>query len=117
MRHPPTVPFSEMKILSIPYPTLTNDDRRAKTSFNRNYKDTVSYTADEWLTWRKEAIACEICGFRFKTLTSKQGDHNHETGAWRGVLCWQCNAMVGWVEKMRKNGLDKKIENYLDTRG
>jgi hypothetical protein len=54
---------------------------------------------------------CAICG------TDKPGgngrklnvDHCHKTGNVRGVLCFSCNAKLGWFEKNRES-----IERYLD---
>jgi hypothetical protein len=37
---------------------------------------------------------CEICGRSFSGIR-KCVDHDHETGAYRGALCLNCNAGVG----------------------
>lgn len=39
--------------------------------------------------------ACEICGKRFTTIDKPQKDHDHKTGAQRGLLCMHCNTAIG----------------------
>lgn len=63
---------------------------------------------------------CEICGNSEKANTvskSKKSksvvnklsrDHNHETGNFRGALCYSCNVKLGWYES-----LSKEINEYL----
>lgn len=42
---------------------------------------------------------CEICGEKKKRLCI---DHNHITGETRGVLCFQCNLHLGFIENKQK---------------
>lgn len=49
---------------------------------------------------------CEICNAYCKL----QYDHDHQTGLFRGWLCFKCNVLVGWYEKTT---LDKRIKKYL----
>jgi hypothetical protein len=42
---------------------------------------------------------CAICGLRGKR--GLQADHNHETGAPRGLLCQRCVSMLGRFERSR----------------
>jgi phage host-nuclease inhibitor protein Gam len=39
---------------------------------------------------------CHICGVHESELTKRlHMDHDHETGAFRGWLCWRCNSLLG----------------------
>lgn len=62
---------------------------------------------------------CEICGniekantyARVKNKANRLSkDHNHETGNFRGLLCYSCNVKLGWYEK-----LSKEINKYLEN--
>lgn len=46
-----------------------------------------------------QAGLCKICG-RAESASGRRlaVDHDHETGAIRGLLCTKCNTTVGWVE-------------------
>lgn len=47
----------------------------------------------------KQKNKCCICGDELKTGTGKSGiDHNHETGKVRGILCRNCNILIGYLE-------------------
>lgn len=39
---------------------------------------------------------CEICG---KIMTPYHIDHNHNSGEFRGLLCPQCNVMIGMANE------------------
>ena len=40
---------------------------------------------------------CELCGEPNRSGRRLQFDHDHETGEFRGWLCWRCNATLGKV--------------------
>ena len=47
---------------------------------------------------RKQEGCCEICGVHESKLTrSLHVDHNHKTGEIRGLLCLQCNKLLGYA--------------------
>ena len=52
--------------------------------------------------------SCAICEKPFETLSKAHVDHCHATGNVRGLLCYRCNANLGWWEKRSKN-----VEAYL----
>lgn len=41
---------------------------------------------------------CEICRVKFKNSKNRHIDHDHETGCVRGVLCSNCNRVLGLVK-------------------
>ena len=62
------------------------------------------------------ATRCEICGTRGKTFNGKNKslhiDHCHVTGKVRGVLCPECNHMLG---KAKDNPvLLRRAADYLE---
>lgn len=57
---------------------------------------------------------CKLCGRPPKT-NRLHVDHDHATGAIRGLLCTSCNAtLIGVIEK--NPGLYRKIGDYLGLR-
>ncbi len=71
---------------------------------------------------------CEICGKplrmwysngispeKYKDMETANLDHNHDTGYPRGILCSNCNYVVGIIEK-RLNGNAKFVSNYLNKK-
>jgi hypothetical protein len=74
----------------------------------------LQYTAKEALDWKRKATHCELCLVPFKDFSSKNGDHHHKTGAWRGVLCRRCNFLMGWVETLDSySGYFDRVLQYL----
>jgi hypothetical protein len=52
---------------------------------------------------------CAICGRKISGK-DKNVDHNHKTGKVRGVLCFRCNRIVGYVENYEYFA---KVKAYL----
>ncbi len=77
-------------------------------------------TLDEYNTQlRTQAGRCAVCR-RPETITTKAGqprrlavDHDHATGALRGLLCHRCNILV-WAFEENHAVLDL-IKGYVDT--
>lgn len=73
----------------------------------------------------KAGKKCEICGKplrmwyskgispeKYKDMETANFDHNHKTGEPRGILCTNCNYVVGIVER-RLNGNAKNVSIYI----
>lgn len=58
--------------------------------------------------WYAKGISPE----KYKDTQTAQFDHDHKTGLPRGILCYNCNYVVGIVEK-RLNGNAKNISDYI----
>jgi hypothetical protein len=72
--------------------------------------------------WEEQVGCCAICTETLPDLMTydnrRRGyaiDHNHETGAFRGILCLNCNSLLG-MAKDNAEILSKAI-NYLTERG
>ncbi len=130
MREPlPEVPFSEMKEIprgrgraaAMQELHSGNDDDWALSRFAERFGPSayrkcgkVNFSAKDWLDARKAATQCAICGKVCENMSQKHGDHDHDTGNFRGVLCGSCNFAVGWMEKfIRQMAWAKKIVDYL----
>lgn len=56
--------------------------------------------------WARSDGKCEICGTELQNILSTEEDlryksaidHNHETGAVRGLLCGACNCAIGYMQ-------------------
>lgn len=65
---------------------------------------------------------CKLCG-QIETAKISRGvgirslavDHDHNTGKVRGLLCHQCNVVLGQYEKYKD--LFPKFQEYLDSTG
>jgi hypothetical protein len=58
---------------------------------------------------------CECCGIPFRETKTHHGacfDHNHQTGAFRGWLCNDCNIALGRLGDCRE-GVQRML-GYLD---
>lgn len=58
--------------------------------------------------------SCAICGVDFSSLPRKPDvDHCHETGLFRGLLCWHCNGGLGQYDN--NPTLLRKAAKYLEN--
>jgi hypothetical protein len=62
-------------------------------------RNTVGHSRNLPAPTRPEPSVCEICGSPEKNGTSRSLalDHDHETGAFRGWLCNDCNLILGRI--------------------
>jgi hypothetical protein len=114
-------PFSEM------IDTMTDDDglsvrHAAWKSFRANHvvpsrhpsHIPIALSAAEALPIKAAAKECALCGFVFQEEKQKHFDHDHNTGRFRGIICFVCNVTLGWFEKFLRNpALRTRIVQYL----
>lgn len=61
-------------------------------SFMLNRRYGIDETTVEWLLLQQNWL-CACC----RKAPAKHVDHDHKTGAVRGVLCFNCNGALGYV--------------------
>ena len=91
-------------------------------SRKRHLEKTYGISAEDYLHMMiKQQNRCAICG-QYETRYTKTGDikplsvdHNHITGEVRGLLCNDCNALVGFA-KEDVEVLNNAI-NYIQSYG
>ncbi len=76
-------------------------DRRAR--LKRKYGLTE---ADLDAMKNEAANKCALCDREVKLVI----DHDHSTGRVRGLLCGQCNTLLGWLER---DGVRGRVDSYL----
>lgn len=98
-------------------------DRESKDGLNHlctpcaRIKNTKYYRKEDWVTriarsyqlsreqfdalLIQQSGRCAICGVAFMGTHKHrpQIDHNHDTGKNRGLLCLECNLLVGFLER------------------
>jgi len=60
----------------------------------------------------KNINVCEICGKIYNGKKKFPQDHNHKTGQLRGILCHDCNVLVGWLENDKHQRAIKYLEKW-----
>lgn len=51
---------------------------------------------------------CHSC----KAAVGTEIDHDHTTGEVRGMLCQPCNMLIGWLERLPGDGIER-VKEYL----
>lgn len=75
--------------------TLTYDPVAAR---NRRLKAQFGLEAGEWeIIWLQQGEVCAICGKAQLGTRCFATDHDHKTGATRGLICHRCNRLLGWA--------------------
>jgi hypothetical protein len=91
---------------------------------NYLYQRTYGITLTDYNTMlENQNHCCKLCGESEKVrATNKERtprrlaiDHDHNTGKVRGLLCHQCNVVLGQYEKYKD--LFPKFQEYLDSTG
>lgn len=62
--------------------------------------------------WYSQGGRCACCDSALEDRYAAYADHNHISGAWRGLLCNRCNTTVGYVEY--RPWLIDAADAYLD---
>lgn len=79
--------------------SLDNSSRTRSAYFERSLRVKHGMTTGEFDYLRNiQKDACAICAQSFSEARPNV-DHDHSTGAWRGLLCPRCNGSLGWYEK------------------
>jgi hypothetical protein len=55
---------------------------------------------------------CEICDQKTEKLCV---DHDHDTDQVRGIVCYRCNMMLGWVDGLSLHWLEKADKYLLNS--
>lgn len=86
---------------------------RSLRSRSNHLKSRYGLSVDQYNEMLKaQNNKCAICGDDCPTGRSLAVDHNHDTGAVRGLLCSRCNIGIGQLKNI--TNLAKAIE-YLEN--
>lgn len=85
--------------------------KKREASRNNNLVRNFGITLDEYNhKLRGQGGVCEICRRLPPATRNLAVDHNHSTGEVRGLLCTQCNILVGYLERnIAKGGIEYLI--------
>lgn len=84
-----------------------NPNGRRERMLKRNYGMTLA-DFNKYLILQNDS--CAICGRKPNRMLHV--DHNHENGEIRGLLCYQCNAAIGYMYDNPE--IAKKVVEYLE---
>lgn len=86
-------------------------DKNPGASRKRNLMSKYELTQEKYMEiLESQGDVCGICGSpdsRWKTSPWLHVDHDHETGVVRGMLCHPCNIMIGALESIGLENLEK----------
>jgi hypothetical protein len=78
----------------------------------RNLDGSVFTIEDYKRFYKSQQGKCSICRTpQSKLKSSLAVDHNHQTGAVRGLLCYRCNVRLGILED---KGFNQKAHEYFN---
>jgi hypothetical protein len=65
----------------------------------KRLKDSFNLTIEQWdIIDRFQSSVCWLCGKKQKSGKRLATDHRHKDGLIRGLLCSQCNRLLGRIE-------------------
>jgi hypothetical protein len=85
------------------------ENPKSRREGNWRNKYGISFTSEQYDAMHESQEGkCAVCG-RAESASGRRlaVDHDHRTGAVRGLLCTKCNTTLGWVE------LHPQIITYL----
>lgn len=86
-------------------------EKRRERSLRNRYKYKYGITIEQKQTMLDSQFGrCEICNNEI-VFSQAKVDHNHTTGAVRGILCNKCNSGLGYLES---KDFIKKARKYID---
>ena len=99
------------------------NSRTPQKRLEQHLKFKYGVSPEEFLrTWETQEGKCAICKDVLPDLLTYENrrrgyaiDHNHETGEFRGILCTECNTLLGMASD-NPDILQEAI-NYLQTKG
>ena len=90
----------------------TNRSYRTK-ALARNRKHLYGISEDRYTElWAQQGGVCAIC-LKEDEKKALGVDHDHETGAIRGLLCSQCNGAIGMLQE--RSDLMQRATEYLEV--
>ena len=92
-----------------------NDNPERHFSAQRKYLlKQYNLTVEEYVDMLEERHqVCQVCGRQERTVRSLPVDHCHQTGVVRGLLCSDCNKMLGMAND--DPAILRKLVEYLEN--
>jgi len=99
------------------------NSRTPKKRLEQHLKYKYGITPEQFLkAWDEQEGKCSICKDSLPDLMTYENrrrgyaiDHNHETNEFRGILCLECNTLLGMAED--NPDILKAAITYLETNG
>jgi hypothetical protein len=99
------------------------NSRTPKKRLEQHLKFKYGISPETFLkVWDKQEGNCAICKDALPNLMAYENrrrgyaiDHNHDTGEFRGILCTECNVLLGMASDSPE--ILKEAVKYLETRG
>ena len=73
-------------------------DRSQEIDWQRNRR-LAEYGLKRWQADAMQVVGCQACGGHNSNGKRLYMDHNHETGQFRGFLCFACNTALGLLQE------------------